>query len=93
MKEFLIIYSIVILLMSVIAALAYKSDKNRAMKNKWRIKESVLLGLGALGGSVGALLAMKLFRHKTKHWYFWVVNILSLAIHVAIPIIVCLTLF
>ena len=38
----------------------------------------LLLGLGFFGGSVGALAGMQLFRHKTKHWYFWAVNIAGL---------------
>ena len=68
-------------------------DKATAKKNKWRIKESVLLGLGAFGGSIGALFAMNLYRHKTKHWYFWAVNVIALAVQIAIPVIVCLTMF
>lgn len=67
-----------ILLMSLIDLILYKVDKVRAQKNQWRIRESVLLGTGFFGGAIGALLAMKLFRHKTKHWYFWAVNILGL---------------
>lgn len=60
--------------MSAIAFIAYASDKKKAKKGAWRIPEKVLLLLGFLGGSVGALLAMKCLRHKTKHWYFWAVN-------------------
>ncbi len=69
--------------MSVIALILYRIDKTRAQKNKWRIRESVLLGFGFFGGAVGALLGMKLFRHKTKHWYFWAVNILGLLVQAA----------
>ena len=45
-------------------------DKSKAKNKKWRIKESTLFLLSIAGGSLGALLGMKLFRHKTKHWYF-----------------------
>lgn len=62
----------------------YKSDKSRAQKGKWRIKESTLLLVGILGGAAGALLAMKLFRHKTRHWYFWAVNSAALIAHLAV---------
>lgn len=93
MKEFLIIYSIVIVVMSLIALFTYVIDKNKAKKNKWRIKESVLLGLGVLGGAIGALIAIKVFRHKTKHWYFWAVNLIALAVQVSVPVIVCFMVF
>lgn len=66
-------------LISLIAFIAYGLDKRKAKKGAWRTKEAVLLGMGFCGGAIGALLGMKLFRHKTKHWYFWVINILGLA--------------
>ena len=53
----------------------YGLDKLKAKKGLWRIRESTLLLIAALGGSVGALLGMEVFRHKTKHWYFWAINI------------------
>ena len=63
--------------LSLIALFLYAADKRKAKKKRWRIPEKVLLGIGFLGGSVGALLGMNLFRHKTKHWYFWTVNLLG----------------
>lgn len=45
-------------------------DKRRASLNLWRIKESLLLGLAVMGGSLGAWWGMKVFRHKTKHLIF-----------------------
>ena len=42
-------------------------DKERAKSGKWRIKESTLITIALLGGSIGSLLGMKVFRHKTKH--------------------------
>lgn len=42
-------------------------DKRRAQRNLWRIPERTLIAVALLGGSLGALLGMKLFRHKTKH--------------------------
>ena len=68
---------------SLVAFIAYGLDKRKAKKGLWRTKEAVLLGLGFCGGAVGALLGMKAFRHKTKHWYFWAVNILGLMVHIA----------
>ena len=45
-------------------------DKWKAKKNRWRIRESTLLLVAALGGSVGCLIGMYLFRHKTRHLKF-----------------------
>ncbi|MBE6970617.1 MAG: DUF1294 domain-containing protein [Ruminococcaceae bacterium] len=59
-----------LLLINVITLLVYGSDKRRARKGKWRISEKTLFLLPAIGGSVGALAGMYLFRHKTNHWYF-----------------------
>ncbi len=71
-------------IMSVIAFFLYLGDKRKAKKGKWRTPEAVLLSVGFFGGSPGALLGMYLFRHKTKHWYFWVVNWLGFAVLVAL---------
>ena len=45
-------------------------DKWKAKKNRWRIRESTLMLVAALGGSVGSLLGMYTVRHKTKHLKF-----------------------
>ena len=45
-------------------------DKWKAKKNRWRVRESTLLLVAALGGSVGCLIGMYLFRHKTQHLKF-----------------------
>lgn len=45
-------------------------DKKRAQNNQWRIKEATLFLTAAIGGSIGAMLGMKVFRHKTKHLSF-----------------------
>lgn len=50
--------------------LAMFIDKKRAEKGEWRIKESTLLGLAMLGGSIGGITGMYVFRHKTKKLRF-----------------------
>jgi uncharacterized membrane protein YsdA (DUF1294 family) len=45
-------------------------DKYRAKHRKWRVPEKNFFILSILGGSIGTLISMKLFRHKTRHWYF-----------------------
>lgn len=42
----------------------------RGKKPRRRIPEKTLFLIAALGGSLGVLLGMYTFRHKTKHWYF-----------------------
>ena len=60
--------------------IVYGADKRRARKGKWRVPEKTLFLLPLLGGSIGALLGMRTFRHKTKHWYFvWGIPAILLA--------------
>lgn len=79
--EFLIAYYVVI---NIVALFLYASDKRRAKRRKYRISESLLMGIGLLGGAIGAMIGMKTFRHKTKHWYFWIVNLFAIALHAVI---------
>ena len=78
-----------LVLLSIIAFIAYGVDKRKAKKGKWRTKEKTLLLLSFLGGAFGGFPAMLVFHHKTKgeHWYFTVVNILGLMIHTTILIL------
>ena len=57
----------------VINILAYSLmgvDKTNARRKKRRIPEVTLFLVALLGGSLGAVIGMNFFRHKTKHWYF-----------------------
>ena len=85
LEKIIILYLAAISLISVIVCIYDKviSKKNRI---ELRIPEKTLLGIGFLGGAAGALLGMNLFRHKTKHWYFWAVNLLGLAWQIALLI-------
>ena len=78
------------LLMSVIAFICYGRDKRLAKEQKWRTPEKVLLLLGFLGGGFGAIAGMQVFRHKTKHWYFWAVNIAGLIWQIGLQIVLVL---
>lgn len=64
------IISCYILGINVIAFLVYGIDKLKAKRGKWRIPESTLLLLAAIGGSIGAWLGMKVWHHKTMHKKF-----------------------
>ena len=59
-----------LLLINAAAFVLMLMDKHRARKNRWRIPERTLILSAAFGGSIGALLGMYTFRHKTKHLKF-----------------------
>ena len=54
-------------LINVLGLVFMLADKLKAKKNRWRIPEARLIGLALLGGSLGILAGMYLFRHKTLH--------------------------
>ena len=82
--------SILLLLIAVnlVSFALYGLDKVKAKRGLWRIRESTLLLVAALGGSLGALLGMELFRHKTKHWTFKILIPLFLLLHMALGVCV-----
>ena len=49
----------------------YGADKAKAKGGKWRISESALLTVAVIGGSIGAILGMRVFHHKTKKKKFY----------------------
>ena len=55
-----------LLAVNVLTFIIYGLDKRKARQGRWRVPEATLLGLAAVGGSVGAWLAMRLFHHKTQ---------------------------
>ena len=65
----LILYLIII---NVVTFVIFGVDKYKAIRQEWRIRESTLLGLALIGGSIGGWLAMYIFHHKTKKVKFFV---------------------
>ena len=55
-----------LLIINIVAFATYGIDKRNAVRGRWRTKEVTLLGLAAVGGSIGAIAAMHTFRHKTR---------------------------
>ena len=67
MANALLYYLIVI---NILTFAVYGIDKWKAKQDGWCISEATLLILAAIGGSIGALLGMKIWRHKTMHKKF-----------------------
>ncbi|MDE5588823.1 MAG: DUF1294 domain-containing protein [Acetatifactor sp.] len=63
----LLIYYIIV---NIIGFSLMGIDKKRAIRGAWRISEASLFLTAVLGGSLGCILGMQHFRHKTKRWYF-----------------------
>lgn len=75
-----------LILINAVTFLAFASDKQRAIRGAWRISEMTLFALSILGGSIGGILAMQIFRHKTKKWKFKFGLPVILAVQIAILI-------
>ena len=76
-----------LLIINIVGFAGMGIDKRKAEKRQWRTPETTLFLIAAIGGSIGSIAGMKYFRHKTKHWYFWVINILGLLWQIALPIL------
>ena len=59
-----------LLIVNALGFLLMLVDKRKAQKNLWRIPEATLFLMAAIGGSIGSLVGMYKFRHKTKHLKF-----------------------
>lgn len=70
MKDIMQIAGLYLLLINGVGFLLMGIDKRRAKRGAWRISEKSLFLSPLLGGTVGAILGMRVFHHKTKHWYF-----------------------
>lgn len=65
-----IVMLVYLLIINLVAFFLYGADKLKAQKQKWRIPEATLIWFAALGGSVGALIGMRVWHHKTLHKKF-----------------------
>lgn len=59
-----------LIFINMIAFIIFGIDKWKAVHDRWRISEKLLFILAMIGGSVGAILGMRFFHHKTKHKSF-----------------------
>ena len=67
MTKLILLY---LLIINAIGFLLMLADKHMAQKKLWRIPESTLMAVAAIGGSIGSLIGMYTFRHKTRHVKF-----------------------
>lgn len=59
-----------LVIINIAAVVVYGWDKLCAIRKRWRVPEMTLLAIALLGGSIGAIVAMQVFRHKTLHLKF-----------------------
>ena len=76
---------------SLLTFLAFGIDKWKAKRGLWRVPEATLMMMAALGGSVGALLGMRVFRHKTQHKKFTIGVPLILLVQIALAVFILLS--
>lgn len=82
--KFLLAYLLIINAVGFVLMLV---DKYKAKKKRWRIPEATLMGVAAIGGSVGSLIGMYTVRHKTKHLKFTVGIPVILVLQIVLGII------
>ncbi len=69
----MIVISIILgyfVLMNLLGFAMMGIDKRKAQKKLWRIPEYTFFVVALIGGSIGTIIGMRVFRHKTLHWYF-----------------------
>ena len=83
---------IYLILINAAAFICMLVDKQKAKKRLWRIPESTLLLLAAIGGSLGTYVGMQLCRHKTRKLRFSIGVPVMLAVHIMV-LILCFAFF
>ena len=76
-------------MVNVVAFVTYGIDKLKARRNQWRIPESTLLLLAMIGGSIGAWIGLKVWRHKTLHKKFKY----GIPLIIVVQIVLCIYLY
>lgn len=82
--RYIIFYYVIII--NLVTLIVFGIDKYKAKKGAWRIPEATLFILSIAGGSLGALCAMFLFRHKTQHWTFLIGIPLILVVQIVLTV-------
>ena len=74
-----------LVIITLITFIVFGVDKSKARNHKWRIPEATLFFLAIIGGSIGAILGMYTFHHKTRKWYF----VVGMPLILIIQVVVC----
>ena len=77
----------IVVVMNIVSFALMGHDKKRARQGKWRVPEKTLFLVTACFGGLGGVLGMKVFHHKTQHWYFKVFFPVLLVIQVVVLIV------
>ena len=85
------IFGIYLLIVNILGFAFMGIDKRRAVRSAFRIPEATLFAIAILGGSIGSILGMHLFRHKTKHWYFLFGMPIILILQIALVVLLYLS--
>lgn len=92
MEIFYCVLIVYLLILNITGFVLMGADKKKARTQAWRIPEATLFLVAFLGGSLGSIVGMRYFRHKTKHWYFvWgmpLILILQIVLGVAVTYLV-----
>ena len=80
--ETILLYYLIFI--NLLAFLLMGLDKAKARRHRWRIPEKTLFLSAIIGGSIGAILGMQIFRHKTKHASFRIGMPCILLVHLAL---------
>ncbi len=83
-KTIILVALAIIAIMNIAAFVLMGHDKRRARQDKWRIPEKILFLVTACFGGLGGVLGMKVFHHKTQHWYFKVFFPVLLIVQIAL---------
>ena len=81
-----------LILINAAAFVLMLADKLKAKKGAWRIPEATLMGIAVIGGSIGAICGMNLFRHKTKHPKFSIGLPMILALQIVLGLVIAVKL-
>ena len=81
------IAAVYIVLINISAFIVYGIDKAKAKQNKWRIPEKVLIIFAILCGSIGAILGMIVFHHKTRKPKFYVGVPIIIVLQIALTVL------